>query len=68
MADLVVHERTPFAEIAASGERVLFVDGGEFVEGSRAQNPARGRVGVAERRYEQSASRRGRVRATAATG
>jgi hypothetical protein len=32
---------------------VLFVDGGEFVEGSRAQNPARGWVGVAERRYEQ---------------
>jgi len=48
LADLVVHERTPFAEIAASGERVLFVDGGEFVEGSLAQDPARGWVGVAD--------------------
>ncbi len=48
LADLVVHERTPFAEIAASGERVLFVDGGEFVEGSLAQDPERGWVGIAD--------------------
>ena len=45
VADLAVHERTPFAEIAASGERVLFVDGGEFVEGSLALDPERGWVG-----------------------
>ena len=48
LADLVVHERTPFAEIAVSGERVLFVDGGEFVEGSLAQDTERGWVGVAD--------------------
>ena len=32
LADLVIHERTPFTELAASGERLLFVDSGEFVE------------------------------------
>jgi hypothetical protein len=48
LADLVVHERTPFADIAVSGERVLFVDGGEFVEGSLAQDPERGWVGIAD--------------------
>ena len=51
LADLVVHERTPFAEIAeiaVSGERVLFVDGGEFVEGSLVQDPERGWVGLAD--------------------
>ncbi len=48
LADLVVHERTPFAEIAGSSERLLFVDGGEFVEGSLVQDPERGWVGVAD--------------------
>jgi len=48
LADLLVHERTPFAEIAVSGERVLFVDGGEFVEGSLAQDAGRGWVGIAD--------------------
>ena len=48
LADLVAHERTPFAEIAVSGERVLFVDDGEFVEGSLAQDPVRGWVGIAD--------------------
>jgi hypothetical protein len=45
LADLVVHERTPFAELAASGERLLFVDGEEFVEGSIIEDPERGWVG-----------------------
>ena len=48
LADLVVHEGTPFADIAVSGERVLFVDGGEFVEGTLVQNPEQGWVGVAD--------------------
>jgi hypothetical protein len=48
LADHAVHERTPFAEIEGSGERVLFVDGGEFVEGSLAQDPERGWVGIAD--------------------
>jgi len=33
LADLVVHEITPFAEIARSSERIVFVDRGEFIEG-----------------------------------
>ena len=48
LGDLAVHERTPFAEIAASGERVLVVDAGEFVEGSVVQDPEPGWVGVAD--------------------
>ena len=48
LADLVAHARTPFAEIAGSGERLLFVDGGEFVEGSLVQDPERGWVGLAD--------------------
>ena len=48
LADLVAHERTQFAEIAASGERVLFVDGDEFVEGNLLKDPERGWVGVAD--------------------
>lgn len=48
LADLVVHEHTPFGEIATSGERLLFVDGGEFVEGSLAQDPELGWVGAAD--------------------
>lgn len=48
LADLVVHEQTPFAELAASGERLLFVDGSEFVEGGLVEDPVRGWVGVAD--------------------
>lgn len=48
LADLVVHERTPFAELAASGERLLFVDSGEFVEGDLVEDPERGWVGLAD--------------------
>ncbi len=33
LGDLVAHERTPFADIAASEDRLLFVDGDEYVEG-----------------------------------
>jgi len=48
VADLVVHEQTPFAEIASSGERLLFVDGGEFVEGSLVQDAELGWVGIVD--------------------
>ena len=33
LADLASHEVTPFSELAASGDRILFVDGDEYVEG-----------------------------------
>jgi hypothetical protein len=42
LADLVVHERTPFAEIAQFSERIVFVDSGEFVEGRIVEDKERG--------------------------
>ena len=44
LADLVVHERTPFAEIARSSERIVFVDSREFVEGRIVEDEERGWV------------------------
>jgi len=38
----VVHEMTPFAEIARSSERIVFVDSGEFVEGRIVEDKERG--------------------------
>jgi len=48
LADLVAHSVTPFADIAASGDRILFVDGNEFVEGRLVDDPERGWVGAAD--------------------
>lgn len=48
LADLVIHENTPFGEIAQSDERVLFVDSGEFVEGRIVEDQKRGWVGDAD--------------------
>jgi len=42
LADLVAHETTPFAEIARSSERIVFVDSGEFVEGRIVEDKERG--------------------------
>lgn len=33
LADLAIHGATPFAEIAGGADRILFIDGTEFVEG-----------------------------------
>ena len=33
LADLAIHATTPFAEIAEGAERILFIDGTDFVEG-----------------------------------
>ena len=46
--DLVIHEATPFAEIAQSSDRILFVDSGEFVEGRIVKDERRGWVGEAD--------------------
>lgn len=48
LGDLVSHERTPFVELAASGERILFVDGDECVEGELVHDPDRGWVGAVD--------------------
>ena len=42
MVDLVVLETTPFAEIARSSERIVFMDRGEFVEGRIVEDEERG--------------------------
>lgn len=42
LADLAVLETTPFAEIARSSERIVFVDSGEFVEGRIVEDKERG--------------------------
>ena len=48
LADLTIHETTPFAEIAESADRILFVDCGEFVEGRIVADDKRGWVGEAD--------------------
>ena len=48
LSDLVIHEHTPFAEIAESGERILFVQGEDIVEGSLVRDDERGWVGEAD--------------------
>ncbi len=48
LADLVIHEETPFAEIAARREPILFTDGEDVVHGSLAEDASRGWVGIAE--------------------
>lgn len=48
LADLVSHEVTPFSELAASGDRILFVDGDEYVEGLLVDDPDLGWVGAVD--------------------
>lgn len=48
LGDLVSHDRTPFDELATSGERVLLVDGDECVEGELVDDPDRGWVGAVD--------------------
>jgi len=48
LSDLVMHERTPFPEIAASSETILFVHGEDVVSGTLAHDARLGWVGVAD--------------------
>ncbi len=48
LADLVIHDQTPFAEIAARREPILFTDGEDVVRGSLAPDASRGWVGIAD--------------------
>ena len=48
LSDLQIHTATPFAEIADSGDRILFVDSGEFVEGRIVADEENRWVGAAE--------------------
>ena len=48
LSDLLTHQGTPFADIAASGERILFIQGEDVVEGSLVLDERHGWVGVAD--------------------
>jgi hypothetical protein len=45
LSDLDMHKRTPFAEIAGSGERIVFVQGEDVVEGILVLDGKHGWVG-----------------------
>ena len=62
LADLASHEVTPFSELAASGDRILFVDGDEYVEGQLVDDPDLGWVGAVDWETQD------RIRAYPSTG
>jgi len=45
LEDLRMHEQTPFAEIAAKHEPIIFVDGEDMVRGELAHDPQLGWIG-----------------------
>lgn len=45
LGDLRMHEQTPFAEIAAKHEEVIFVDGEDMVRGELVHDPQLGWIG-----------------------
>jgi hypothetical protein len=42
LGDLRMHQQTPFAQIAAKNESILFVDGEDVVRGELIQDPQEG--------------------------
>ncbi len=48
LSDLVIHDHTPFDAIAASGKRILFVQGEDIVFGKLVNDPDRGWCGEAD--------------------
>lgn len=48
LSDLAMHRETPFAEIGARREPILFVDGDDIVEGLLSEDPAGDWVGAAD--------------------
>jgi hypothetical protein len=45
LEDLRMHEQTPFAEIAAKHEQIIFVDGDDMVRGELVHDPHLGWIG-----------------------
>ena len=45
LADLRTHQDTPFAEIAAKHETIIFVDGDDMVRGELVHDPEHGWIG-----------------------
>lgn len=48
LSDLVIHRRTPFESLAASGKPVLFIQGEDVVFGRLVNDPQRGWCGEAD--------------------
>ena len=48
LSDLVIHDQTPFETIAASGNRILFVQGEDIVFGRLVKDAIRGWCGEAD--------------------
>jgi len=48
LSRLAIHEHTPFEEIAASHDRVMFVQGEDIVSGFVDRDPELGWIGVAD--------------------
>jgi hypothetical protein len=48
LSDLVIHDQTPFETIAASGKRILFVQGEDVVSGTLVRDAIRGWCGDAD--------------------
>ena len=48
LEDLRMHDRTPFAEIAAKHGEIIFVDGEDVVRGELIRDPQLGWIGKAD--------------------
>jgi hypothetical protein len=48
LSRLAIHEHTPFAELAATGDRILFVQGEDIVQGKLVEDPELGWLGDAD--------------------
>ena len=48
LSQLAIHENTPFEEIVASHDRVVFVQGEDIVSGFVDRDPELGWIGVAD--------------------
>ena len=45
LGDLRMHRHTPFAEIAAKHETIIFIDGDDMVRGELVHDPEQGWIG-----------------------
>lgn len=48
LSRLAIHEYTPFAELAAADDKILFVQGEDIVEGKLVEDPELGWLGDAD--------------------
>jgi hypothetical protein len=48
LGDLRMHQQTPFAEIAAKHESILFIDGEDVVRGELVHDPREGWIAIVD--------------------